>query len=375
MIALSIILSVIGPILIFVYARQLYIYTRAFVNIDIYHTDENYIPTVSVIIPARNEEKNIGRCLDALLKLNYPANKLQIVVVDDDSSDRTAGIVSGYPVTLIKNKPTPGTIAFKKNAITAGIQAATGEIIVTTDADCIVQSNWLNILTTVMHAHQAYMVTGPVRMIPGSGFLSKFQSLDFAILQGITAASVHSGLHDMSSGANLAYHKKAFEAVNGFSGIDDIASGDDMLLMQKISGEFPGKVCYAFSKQAIVDTAPEPTWGSFLRQRIRWASKATRYRDKKIFRILLLVYLLNLVLFLTMCLAWMGSWQLFICLTLIFLKTLVEWNFVSRVLDFFSLQDLMPMFPIAQPIHIIYTVISGFFGQAGSYRWKGRKVK
>lgn len=375
MVVLSIILSVIGPILIFVYARQLYAYTKAFVNIDVYHHDEKNIPSISVIIPARNEEKNIGRCLDALMKLDYPQEKKEIIVVDDDSDDRTAEIVSNYPVTLIKNKPTADTVAFKKNAITAGIQEAKGDIIVTTDADCIVPPQWLKILTSVMRAQQAYMVTGPVRMVPGHSFLSKFQSLDFAILQGITAASVHSGLHDMSSGANLAYYKKTFESVNGFSGIDDIASGDDMLLMQKISGEFPGKVCYAFSKQAIVDTSPEPNWGSFLRQRIRWASKATRYRDKKIFRILLLVYVVNLVLFLTMCLAWMGSWQLFICLTLIFLKVLVEWNFVSRVLDFFSLQDLMPMFPIAQPIHIIYTVISGFFGQAGSYRWKGRKVK
>ena len=333
------------------------------------------MPSVSIIIPARNEENNIERCLDSLMLLNFPKEKLEVIVVDDESTDNTAALVSSYPVTLIRNQASAGTIAFKKKALETGILKAKGEIIVTTDADCTVQPQWLIILISAMRNQHAYLVTGPVRMTPGRSFLSKFQSLDFAILQGITAASVQSGIHDMSSGANLAYLKKTFEEVNGFEGIDDIASGDDMLLMQKISGVYPGKIAYAFSKDAIVDTNTESSWRNFLRQRIRWASKATRYRDKHIFRILLLVYFLNLTLFIMMCICWISSWALFSCLMMIFLKALVEWTFVSRVLNFFSLQSLMQMFPFAQPLHITYTVISGLFGQAGSYQWKGRKVK
>jgi poly-beta-1,6-N-acetyl-D-glucosamine synthase len=372
---LSVLLSIIAPILLFAYARQLQKYSRAFVSIDTYHTGLSKLPSVSIIIPARNEEKNIERCLDSLMLLNFPKEKLEVIVVDDESTDNTAALVSSYPVTLIRNQASAGTIAFKKKAIETGILKAKGEIIVTTDADCTVQPQWLIILISAMRNQQAYLVTGPVRMTPGRSFLSKFQSLDFAILQGITAASVQSGIHDMSSGANLAYLKKTFEEVNGFEGIDDIASGDDMLLMQKISGVYPGKIAYAFSKDAIVDTNTENSWRNFLRQRIRWASKATRYRDKHIFRILLLVYFLNLALFIMMCICWISSWAFFSCLLMIFLKALVEWTFVSRVLNFFSLQSLMQMFPFAQPLHITYTVISGLFGQAGSYQWKGRKVK
>jgi cellulose synthase/poly-beta-1,6-N-acetylglucosamine synthase-like glycosyltransferase len=345
------------------------------VGIDAYHAAMDDLPSVSVVIPARNEALNIGPCLDALMQLDYPKEKLEIIIVDDDSEDDTYAIVSGYPVKLIKSRPAAGTIAFKKNAIASGISEARGEVIFTTDADCIVQPQWIRIMIAAMRSQKALLVTGPVRMIPGSSFLSRFQSLDFAILQGITAASVHTGMHDMSSGANLAYYKATFNEVGGFQGVDDIASGDDMLLMQKISGKYPGKVAYAFSKDVIVETQTEKTWGAFLRQRIRWASKATRYRDKNIFNILLLVYVLNLCLFLMMCICWINAWAFFSCLTMIFLKAMVEWTFVSRILHFFSLQQLQQLFPIAQPVHIAYTVVSGLFGQVGSYQWKGRKVK
>lgn len=212
-------------------------------------------------------------------------------------------------------------------------------------------------------------------MVPDKRFLSRFQSLDFAILQGITAASVHSGFHDMASGANLCYLRQAFQQVDGFAGIDDIATGDDMLLMQKFSERFPGQIHYAFTPEAIVDTTPEPDWGSFLRQRIRWASKARRYRDKRIFRILMLVYLLNLLLLVMMATAFLSPIHLVICLLALLLKTLTEWSFVRDILRFFSLQQLMPLFPLAQPLHVLYTVVSGTFGQLGPVEWKGRKVK
>jgi cellulose synthase/poly-beta-1,6-N-acetylglucosamine synthase-like glycosyltransferase len=269
----------------------------------------------------------------------------------------------------------PPTIAFKKMALATGIIQATGDMILTTDADCVAPKQWTRIMAARLEETKATMVAGPVRMIPGNSFLSKFQSMDFAILQGITAASVHAGFHDMSSGANLGYLKSSFNTVGGFSGIDDIATGDDMLLMQKFSEKYPGRIAYAFSANAIVDTQPEPTWSAFLKQRIRWASKATRYRDKKIFYILFLVYLLNVSLLLLLLMAFISPTHMIICLIAFALKTIAEWGFVSNVLRFFNLKKLLPLFPFAQPFHVIYTVISGLFGQAGSVEWKGRKVK
>jgi cellulose synthase/poly-beta-1,6-N-acetylglucosamine synthase-like glycosyltransferase len=331
---------------------------------------------VSVIIPARNEEKNIGSCLDSILAQDYPKTYTEIIVADDQSTDQTASIVLSKPVKMLNMKDLPEeTIAFKKKAISAAITSSKGELIITTDADCISPQYWISTLVAVQQTTHAVFVVAPVRMRYDNSFLSKFQSLDFAILQGITAASVYGGFHNMANGANLAYTKEAFIAVNGFSGIDDIASGDDMLLMQKISERFPGRIAYAFSRDAIVETLPEPDWKSFFRQRIRWSSKARKYEDKRIFKVLLLVYLLNVCMLILMCISFLSFTHLGIFLLMLLYKTIVEWSFVQKVLRFFQLEKLLAWFPVAQPIHIAYIVVSGLFGQVGSYRWKDRQVK
>src|SRR5438552_106784 len=136
-------------------------------------------------------------------------------------------------------------------------------------------------------------IAAPVVLQNNSSVLQIFQAMDFLVLQGITAASVYKQFHSMCNGANLAYEKKAFEEVNGFESIDHIASGDDMLLMHKIRKKFPGRLNYLKSKKVIVSTQPMKTWKEFLNQRTRWASKARFYDDKRIFFVLLLVYLFN----------------------------------------------------------------------------------
>lgn len=368
---------VISVLLMLAYALLIRRYDDAFTksrkNFSIADTEATQ--HVTVIIPARNESANIKACLSALMAQTYPRSLMEIIVVDDLSEDDTAEIVKNFPVKLIRNNPKPGTIAFKKQAIATGISQASGALILTTDADCIVANTWVSTMVNTLQSQRAYMVTGPVKMMPGNQCLSMFQSLDFAILQGITAASVGSGIHDMSSGANLAYIKSFYHEVGGFNGIDDIASGDDMLLMQKFSVQYPGSIGYAFSMDAMVNTKTEPTWKLFLQQRIRWASKATKYKDPVLFRILLLVYAVNLWV---VALLVMGLWnrRAFVFgLILMIIKLMIEWRFVQNVLQFFSLLPLMRWFPIAQPLHILYTVVSGFFGQAGGYRWKGRNVK
>src|SRR5690606_32320876 len=120
-----------------------------------------------------------------------------------------------------------------------------------------------------------------------------FQSIDFMTMQGITIASNRLQLGNMSNGANFLFSKEAYLAVDGYKGIDQKASGDDMMLMQKIAQTFPDSIDYLFDKKAIVDTPVQPDWASFLNQRIRWASKADSYPQAKMSMVLLLVYLFN----------------------------------------------------------------------------------
>ncbi|MEI9910003.1 MAG: hypothetical protein WDO71_10205 [Bacteroidota bacterium] len=157
--------------------------------------------------------------------------------------------------------------------------------------------------------------------------------------------------------------------------MDHIASGDDMLLMHKIWKQYPDGVHYLKSDEAIVSTQPMTTWKAFLHQRIRWASKAKQYDDKRILPVLVLVYFFNLS-FLVLLAAGFEDHRYWLCaLILWLLKTLVEFPFFRSLSIFFNKQWALKWFFFFQPLHIFYTVISGLFGQFGKYEWKGRKVK
>ena len=331
--------------------------------------------TISVVIAARNEEENLAALLTSLETQTYPSNLMEVIVVDDDSTDNTVAIARKFPFVKLIELRFNNINSYKKKAIETGIAAATGDLIVTTDADCVVKTDWLKTIAAFREETNAVFIAAPVVMHNGSGLLQTFQSLDFMVLQGITAASIQERIHNMCNGANLAYERRAFLEVNGFAGIDDIASGDDMLLMQKIAESYPGKISYLLSKEAIVTTQTANTWKEFFSQRIRWASKATNYSDIKIFSALFLVYFTNfsfLVLFIA------GFWTQTLWLGLVILlavKIIVEFSFIYPVAKFYNKQDLLTWLPFCQPLHIIYTVIAGWLGVFGSFEWKGRRVK
>ena len=330
--------------------------------------------SVSIIVPARNEEKNIGLLLEALQKQSYPKEFFEIIVVDDHSTDSTSEIVKDYPgVTLLKLED-DAINSYKKKAIEKGIAAARGDLIITTDADCMPPSTWLQTLVSFKQQTNAAFIVAPVVFDCNAEIVQVFQAMDFMVLQGITGASVYKNVHSMCNGANLAYERKLFYEVNGFTGIDHIASGDDMLLMHKIAKEYPGRIQYLKSTDAIVSTKPMESWSSFFNQRIRWASKAMHYDDKRIFWVLLLVYIFNLF-FLVLLIA--GFWNHFYWIYFVIawvLKTAVEFPFFYSIAGFFGKQWAIKWFFFFQPVHIFYTIISGLFGQFGKYEWKGRRV-
>ena len=341
---------------------------------------------ITVIVPARNEEGNILPCLDALAAQNYPKHLYEVIVVDDHSTDDTASVVtdhrSGLTVRCIRlsEEGAAGVrAAHKKWAIETGIKAARGQLIVATDADCVAQPGWLASMAACYEDKGAKFIAAPVRIGAGrdggaGSLLSIFQTLDFITLQGITGASVYRRFHSMCNGANLAYDKSAFEEVGGFKGIDAIPSGDDMLLMHKIYSRYPQRVFFLKDREATVTTQPETRWSGFFHQRIRWASKADRYDDKRIFWVLLLVYLVNLLFAGLFVAAFWNSWWLWILLLMLIVKISVEYPFVRSVAGFFGQQRLMVYFAVLQPFHILYTIVVGWLGTFGSYQWKGRKI-
>jgi cellulose synthase/poly-beta-1,6-N-acetylglucosamine synthase-like glycosyltransferase len=334
-------------------------------------------PFISIIVPVRNEANNIANLIRAVKNQNYPSQLFELIIVDDHSTDNTTEIISPFlneQIQLVSLRIEETIVAYKKMAIDLGIKNSKGELIITTDADCTMPANWLKTIAAFYNLHHPKMIVMPVAIKNNHTALGIFQMLDFMSLQGITGAAVHKKFHGMCNGANLAYTRTVFEEVNGFTGIDSIASGDDMLLMHKISNKYKNEILFLKSKDVIVETQPETNINGFINQRIRWASKADKYEDKSLFPVLLLVYLVNIsmaVLFF-MCLFFNFEFSILNFYCLLSIKTLSELYFLIPVSRFFGYTKLLYWFPLFQPFHIVYTVIAGWLGKFGSYRWKGR---
>lgn len=380
---------IISLILFFIYVLLMLMYSMGWHRQALY-TGIAQTPrtTVTVIIPARNEAQNIGPCLQSILDNDFPPELLEIIVIDDFSTDGTATIANnllkdrnGCALRLEQYLSKDERLnSYKKKALEIAIGEARGELIITTDADCTVPGHWLKKIVGLYEQEQAVFIAAPVSFSPGNARGAKdtlyyFQSLDFMTMQGITAASVKMNLGNMCNGANLAFSKAAFEQVGGYKGIDHIASGDDMLLMHKMQQQFPNRISYLKSEAAIVTTAAQPGWRDFLNQRIRWSSKADKYDDKKLTLILVFIYLFNLSFIVLIIAGFFHIYYWLWLLGILFAKTAIELVFLVPVARFYGKLRELLYFPLLQPLHILYIIAAGFLGKFGSYQWKGRTVK
>ena len=245
---------------------------------------QGLVPTTkfSVIVPFRNEESDFLNLLNSFSTLNYPKNLFEIIAVNDDSDDDSVQIFSKWqrenptiPAQLLQNVRTSN--APKKDAISTAISRIKNDWIMTTDADCVVNANWLLAFDHAIQNSNSEMLVGAVSIKETQGFLNYFQFVDLLSLQGTTIGSFGINKPFMCNGANFAYTKNLFLALNGFEGNNKIASGDDVFLLQKAIKKCPKKVEYLKNKEAIVFTKSENSWSKLFSQRVRWASKTASY--------------------------------------------------------------------------------------------------
>lgn len=377
------ILTIVLIILTLAYTILMLTYRKGWKQQQIYSIEQGFTPQtkVSIIIPARNEEDNIKACVDAALAQDYPSELLEVIVVDDHSTDRTAEIVKSYGSVVkyidLKDEITTKEkiTAYKKYALAKGVQSSSGRLIVTTDADCVAGSNWIKNIAAQYQQEQPVMIVAPVDYQSDSSVLQEFQSLDFMSMQGITAAALQLNLGNMSNGANLAFSRSAFDDVDGYAGVDHIASGDDYLLMMKMQMAYPNRITYLKTEEAIVRTLPQPTWDAFLQQRIRWASKSGKYDDKRLTMLLMLVYLFNLSFLVAFIAMFFYQPLMWVLIGMLALKTIVELVYLHPVSKFFGKEGQLTRFAFYQPLHIAYIISAGLLGFVGVYKWKDRKVK
>jgi cellulose synthase/poly-beta-1,6-N-acetylglucosamine synthase-like glycosyltransferase len=340
-----------------------------------------FIPTtkVSIVIAARNEAANIEKCIRSILAQEYPLGLLEIIVVDDCSEDETLAVLnnieaSNLHIFLLSDflEKEEKVVSFKKKALALGIAKSTGDLIVTTDADCWMGVNWLSTIVSFYESKGPEMIVAPVHFVHDNSLLQLFQSIDFMTMQGITAATVRLHLGIMCNGANLAFSRKAYDAVNGYSGVDHLVSGDDYLLQMKIKKQNPNAVHYLKSREAIVHTLPQLTWRSFFQQRIRWASKTGRYDDRKTTLILSVIYLFNCLLFVLFLSSLFNTYYWSLLWPILFSKIIVELMFLYPVARFYSDKKQLLYFVFLQPLHIMYIIVAGFLSRFSRFEWKQR---
>ncbi|MGI9533279.1 glycosyltransferase family 2 protein [Lutimonas sp.] len=337
----------------------------------------------SILIPFRNEEQHLSNLLQSLSRLDYPEQSFEIVMINDESSDKSVeiieqatGLYSNLNLVLLDRIKT-GTSP-KKEAIEQGIHAAQHEWIITTDADCTVPKNWLLAFDKAIEKQDPNLLVAPVTYKVAKGFLHKFQSLDFISLQGITMGmfglSNHKNIEPfLCNGANLCYRKKSFLDVNGFSGNKDLASGDDVFLLEKMQTQFPEKVHFLKAVDAIVYTSPKHTFNELIQQRVRWASKTSAYKHPFSKLVGLLVFLTNLSLITGFVLGLRGniSWLHFGFIFL--LKFNVDFILLYKTSDFFEQKELMQSYFMSSLLYPFFTVLVVLLSFKNNFTWKERR--
>ncbi|HWB61975.1 MAG TPA: glycosyltransferase [Chitinophagales bacterium] len=341
-------------------------------------------PFVSVVIPTRNESKYIKACLEAIFAQNYPADKFEVIVVDDYSTDPTIRFAReiNKPNLLVLDLQqylgNPGEyVPNKKKAIALGVKNAKGELIITTDGDCNIGPGWLATMAGYYSSHPYKLVTGPVMVKPAYSPLAWFQQLDVLTMLGITGATIRNNFPTMCNGANLMYAKQVFLDVEGFKGNNDIPTGDDIFLMHKVNQRYPGAIGFVKSFDACVFTKPESGLGGFLSQRTRWVSKSRNIGNWQVTLVLVFAYFFNLFvigagIYYALQPVGMNWLPLAVAGST---KLAVDFLFAIPVSWFYRKIILLLLLPFVEIFHILYVVIIGVVSQFGRYRWKDRLVR
>ena len=333
---------------------------------------------ISVIIAARNEEDKLDNTIRDILSQDFPKELLEIIIVDDHSTDRTSEIILSHAkagVILIKLNEDKALNSYKKKAISEAIKISTGALIVTTDADCRMGPQWLRTITDFYQQGDLKMISSPVAFFEERNAFEEMQTLEFLYLIGLGAATIGHQIPSTCNGANLAYRRDVFDEVKGFQGIDDLASGDDELLLHKVASLYPQGIGFCKSRNALVYTHAKPDLAAFIQQRRRWASKSTKYKNKGIVVLGVSIWLFNLLILVNAVLGFFDPVFFLIGGLSLLFKFIAEITFLVPMCRFAQRQDLLWYQPFLTIIHIFYFVYIGIAGNSGKYNWKDRMVR
>ena len=333
----------------------------------------------SILIPFRDEAANLPELIASFKKLDYPKDNFELIFINDQSRDNSTEIINrefeGTSFQYMVLDMVRTSLSPKKDAIRTAIARAKFDRVVTTDADCMVPEKWLNLFNYAIQKQHAAFIAGPVSYRYQPTFLQQFQTLELLSLQGVTMGAFGLQKPIMCNGANLCFSKEIFHAVNGYEGNDRIASGDDIFLLEKVARQYPDKLMYLKSYDAIVWSKPEPALKELIQQRIRWAAKSTAVNNLFNKLVALSVIGMNTVLILLLLAALFGYANRTLLLGIFLLKFFVDGILLLKTTLFFRQQKAMFAYILSSLVYPFFSMFVAIASLAKGYHWKGRFFK
>lgn len=337
------------------------------------YTDQPNTPSVSILIPFKNERNNLQNLLNDLTNQNYPIDKLEIIFINDNSNDNGETIIynsaqKNKQIKLLNLSQQNG----KKQALKEGLKHTTGEIIIHTDADVRLNKNWINSYIQSFNNNDTKLAFGSVVYTSEQSIFEKLQSLEILSLAGITASTGIINSPALMNGANFGYRKELKQ--DFIDSINNIASGDDMFFLELIKKRYPTAIKYIKNKDNIVKTYPEKTLKSFINQRVRWAKKAPKFKDVEIILSGIISFAANIAIILILIQSLFLQTALFnkflIFEIALGIKFIIEFISLFIYAKYFNKIKLMILFPILFIIYPFYISFIPTYSLFQKIKWK-----
>lgn len=327
----------------------------------------NKLSFITILVAARNEEKNIGHLIQALEKQRYSKELLELIIIDDHSEDATANVVRSNAYPWLKLLHLPKNKKGKKAALRFGASHARGELLLFTDADCIPDKNWVNAMYAHYMNYQSVMVLGHVEFAEGNGFLGKFQQIEMQALQNVSSGFAGLGIPIMANGANMLVEANLFKTLDLR---EEVASGDDIFALLELAKI--RRVSYCGSREASVKTKPAESVIALINQKARWASKNKYIANITYNLVGIIVVLENLAV--ALALVWLFISGNYVLSAIIFgIKLMADLAIAKSRKSSLNMRfGNVLMFELIYPFYMLLIL---FYSQFGKLNWKGRPIK
>lgn len=332
---------------------------------------------VSILIPFRNEEENIVKCLEGINAQEFSKEKFELVLIDDHSLDDSVNKALNYlqktdlsfRIIQLHEHDLQG----KKQAIIKGVEEASGEIIITRDADSYTNSpHWLSGIASAFEQNNCDLLILPV-FLTGNNFIQRFQQFENVTMHLFSFAFTGIKLPFVCSGANLAYKKECFLVLKPYQNNIRVSSGDDMFLLQSfLKNKLSVKV--DFDPALAVHTSAESSFNGFIGQRIRWISKGKHIHIVASQLMAVLLVLTNIILLALIVSSFIHPAYLKICLFALLFKCAIDFLLVTLGSAMYKQKTAFGYFFPAFLFSVVYTPLISVISLFVKNRWKQRSI-